>query len=162
MREREGSNRCRAPRTRFRIAVLARRYIPSDDDATSRVVTCKYVRTYIHMYTYSGVRTARRGAYDRAYGGLHARTHAYTYTHTHVRMHSTVMCRVHVVPSRRPSDVLLGSRNSVPHSYRITYMLCALAKRVCARWRNCYVCMTARTYTHAHTRAHTTAESRRG
>jgi len=59
-------------------------------------------------------RVSMYSAYDRAYAGLHIRTYA-------------AMCRIHVAPSRRPSDVLLGSRNSALHSYRITYTRYAYA-----------------------------------
>lgn len=88
-----------------------------------------------HVYKY-----AYGAAYDRACAGLR--------THTA----QAAMCRIHVAPSRRPSDVLLSSRNSALHSYRITYMLCA---RLLARSCRC-VRVRARVgapCTHARTRA---------
>lgn len=76
------------------------------------------------------------------------------------------MCRIHVAPSRRPSDVLLSSRNSALHSYRITYMLCAPARTLVLVLRiyvRAYACAGAPTTgAHAQTDIHTHAESRRG
>lgn len=98
-----------------------------------------------HVYKY-----AYGAAYDRACAGLR--------THTA----QAAMCRIHVAPSRRPSDVLLSSRNSALHSYRITYMLCArLLARLC-RYVTCVRVRASarRTRTHTHTCARARAPNR--
>lgn len=113
-----------------RRSVCARRCIPT--------MTTSHVG---HVYKY-----AYGAAYDRACAGLR--------THTA----QAAMCRIHVAPSRRPSDVLLSSRNSALHSYRITYMLCArLLARARARVYS-YVCACVCVRRRA---AHTRARARR-
>lgn len=55
------------------------------------------------------------------------------------------MCRIYVAPSRRPSDVLLGSRNSALHSYRVTYVMRTARARayiyiyMLEVWRDSYI-----------------------
>lgn len=45
------------------------------------------------------------------------------------RITHAAMCRIHVAPSRRPSDVLLGSRNSLCYIAIVLPMLCVLLAR---------------------------------